>query len=301
MSQKPVDITEQIVPSDNEFLIVLVGESTTSEFDAVADELLSAIPDATFRVVRDLAQLSTDLQDEGVPDLIIFVLTWPDEFRFSELIALPWIGPLTQVLCVYGAWCVSDGRSRQDWPLALRIPLEHLSAEVLAAFARNANSGPVARVRGRADSTSTIPWTAGRDEVFAARYAFDLPQSLVETAPVQTTRRVRISSPDLAQAQFWRDLAILGAYQIQHQTNAPADLLLWDGDPFGSSRSNSELLETWANLTNDRSDTKIVVLTGFQTSAMVARYQSLGASAVISKLLPISALMGRLNRIWEVV
>jgi hypothetical protein len=302
MSQTPFPAADRNILADVEFRIVLVGEPTTPDFDAVADELLTTVPDATFRVVRDLPQFVSELENEDVPDLIIFVQTWPDEFRFSDLLALPWIGPLTQVLCVYGPWCVSDGRSRHDWPLALRVPLEHLGAEILSGYSRNLGrlEGPENPGPGKVGPPPSIPWTAGRDEVFAARYASDDKSPAGQAKGRLISRRVRIETFDLPQRQFWSELLTRAGYQLHDRTaDVSCDLILWDADPAGGRRTNADLLEAWSLLKGHSMTAKIVVMTGFLVPEMLARWQALGAAAVICKLLPISALLARLKRICE--
>ena len=74
--------------------------------------------------------------------------------------------PLARLVCGYGPWCASDGRTRDVWPLSIRVPAElaprrvTLELEVLAG------------------TRWPLPLTASRDEIFL----FD-PESSIE-APV---------------------------------------------------------------------------------------------------------------------
>lgn len=277
-----------------EFQIVLVGEPTTDEFEIVAEVLVSAAPDATYRVAADLDQLAVDLRDEDVPDLIVFVQTWSDEYRFANVVTLPGIGPLTPMVCVYGPWCTADGRSRQDWPLALWIPIEHFREELLQHYFPANASVPEPRP-GR--SSYLIPWTAGRDEIFAARYALPSQFEKMKRTRHALQRRVRIDTPDLSMRKLWREVLERAGFQVYTTaSNVSCDVILWDADPGGNTQANSELLEVWSLLRAGTSRSRFFVITGFETPDLVTRWESLGADGVISKLLPLAALLELLVR-----
>jgi hypothetical protein len=123
------------------------------------------VPDEAVSQVVDLVELRRFVEENGVPDLLILVQTWSDEFAFSELLGLPGIGPLSRMLCVYGPWCISDGRNRQNFPLALRLPLEDLRPALRCEWGQ---------LVGQVPPAAPLPWTAGRDEVFAARCEWGL-------------------------------------------------------------------------------------------------------------------------------
>jgi hypothetical protein len=88
------------------------------------------------------------------PDLAIVCLHWPDEYGAAEVRQLFEAFPLARPICFYGPWCASDGRTRDVWPLSIRIPaaLAHrridLEIEVLAG------------------TRWPLPLTAARDEIF---------------------------------------------------------------------------------------------------------------------------------------
>ncbi|MDB5389726.1 MAG: hypothetical protein JWM11_5372 [Planctomycetaceae bacterium] len=278
-------------PVDSEFRIVLVGEPSVPEFEIVAEVLLTAAPEATYQVVADPDQLVVDLRDEDAPDLIVFVQTWSDEYHFSEVVTLPSIGPLTQLLCVYGPWCAADGRSRLDWPLALRIPLENFRVEIVQAIILASDS--CLDVRGLR-SDSPIPWTAGRDEVFTARYAFSVPDTAHKSPSRSLPARICVVTPDLGLRQLWSDLLNCNGYQID-VSGDPCDIIIWDADPSSSSCANSELIKTWEGLGARAENSKLIVLTGFHTPDQVERWKSLGAVAVVSKLLPLQHFLSEID------
>jgi hypothetical protein len=282
---------------DSEFRIVLVGEPTAPEFESVAEVLLSAAPEATFRVACDLEQLAGDLRDDDVADLIVFVQIWSDEFSFSQVTTLPSVGLLTQLCCVYGPWCASDGRSRSDWPLALRVPLEHFRPEVVVTCARTLG---LTQPDEALPDSQLIPWTAGRDEVFANRYSWQ-PQPLVAKLIGRTKpRRICVDTPDLALRQLWHDLFVRVGYHVEYGSDqAPCDLIFWDADPAGSSRDNADVIRLWSGLRAGAARSKIVVATGFRNPETVARWLALGAATVVSKLLSLREILAELERISE--
>lgn len=318
-----IDDADKISRGDDEAprdpRIVLVCDTETAEFQAISFELLLTIPDALYRLVDNLQQLETDLQNEDYPDLILVIQTWSDEFLFSRLLAIPGIGLSTRLICVTGPWCGGDGRSRQDWPFALRIPLENFAVE-LRSFADHWKS----RKSGRLATPSLpLPWTAGRDEVFAARYMTGVAHT---DRPVDNKprRRLVIDSLDLELRRVWQDYFQKSGYVILdhlrsfttqriHQSDSTSsaathdgrsklapiecDVILWDADPNGDRLTNAEIIAMWTRLDSEPRLAKLVVLTGFQTPDGVNRWQSLGASAVVSKLLPLSALCAEVERI----
>jgi hypothetical protein len=92
--------------------------------------------------------------DGSFPDLVVVCQHWPDEYTDRDVRRLIGLFPLARVSCCYGPWCASDGRSRDIWPLSLRVPVE-LAPE---------------RIRRELDVLAgrrrPLPLTASRDEVF---------------------------------------------------------------------------------------------------------------------------------------
>jgi hypothetical protein len=88
------------------------------------------------------------------PDLVIVCQHWPDEFTERDVLSILRTSPLARLTCCYGPWCESDGRTRDIWPLAVRVPVRsaadriHRELDVIAGFSR------------------PLPLTASRDEIF---------------------------------------------------------------------------------------------------------------------------------------
>ena len=88
------------------------------------------------------------------PDLVIVCQHWPEEYTATEVRQLLAEFPLARLICCYGPWCASDGRTRDIWPLSVRVPAEFagrridLEIEVLGG------------------TRWPLPLTASRDEIF---------------------------------------------------------------------------------------------------------------------------------------
>ena len=93
--------------------------------------------------------------DRWHADLIVVCQHWPDEYASGDVRELLRAFPLARLVCCYGPWCASDGRTRDVWPLAVRVPAVDaerridLELEVLAG------------------DRWPLPLTASRDEIFA--------------------------------------------------------------------------------------------------------------------------------------
>jgi hypothetical protein len=88
------------------------------------------------------------------PDLVIVCQQWPDEYTTAEVRELLGAFPLARLICCYGHWCASDGRTRDVWPLSSRVPA------TLAARRIDLELEVLAGTRW------PLPLTASRDEIF---------------------------------------------------------------------------------------------------------------------------------------
>jgi hypothetical protein len=102
---------------------------------------------------------------------VIVCQHWPDEYTAAEVRQMLGAFPLARLICCYGPWCASDGRTRDVWPLSVRVPAEFaprridLELEVLA------------------EARSPLPLTASRDEIVL----FD-PDCRIHEASADSTR-----------------------------------------------------------------------------------------------------------------
>ncbi|MCA9091486.1 MAG: hypothetical protein KDA90_22970 [Planctomycetaceae bacterium] len=118
--------------------------------------------DAVQAVVRHAAEvqcratLADALRElsQDAPDLVLVCQQWPEEYRTEEVEQLLESLPLARIVCSYGPWCGSDGRTRVIWPFALRVPAERAASRILAELDV---------IAGR---RLPLPRTAGLEEVF---------------------------------------------------------------------------------------------------------------------------------------
>jgi hypothetical protein len=90
-------------------------------------------------------------------DLIVVAQSWSDQYTPADVAALLSAAPLARVLCVYGRWCDSDGRTRDVWPLAVRVPVAEFETRLRRELEVLERTLP------------PLPLTASRTEIFAAR------------------------------------------------------------------------------------------------------------------------------------
>ena len=163
--------------------------------------------------------------DGDVPDLVIVLQDTPDQFPPQDIRQLLSTWPLTRLVVCYGPWCRGDGRNRDNWPLAVRVP--HTAA--------TSRLETECRVLNGLDTG--LPWTAARTEIAASQYR---PRS----HPAHTVFRFHIVSPDTALSATLSDqLSCLGG---EPATLPHADLLLVDIDPWdaGCTSNRAAVLKT---------------------------------------------------------
>jgi hypothetical protein len=116
--------------------------------------LRALFPDPNLRRIDRLsAARAADLSG----DLIVVCQSWSDEYTSRDVAALLSAAPLARILCVCGRWCDSDGRTRDVWPLAVRVPAAEFETRLRRELEVLDGMRP------------PLPLTASRTEIFAAR------------------------------------------------------------------------------------------------------------------------------------
>jgi hypothetical protein len=142
--------------------ILLIGDAGagSGNLRAVETALLRETGAERLRRAADIGAVRDGCSPSGPAfDLIVVCQHWPDEFCRADVAWLLTAFPTARLVCCYGAWCASDGRTRDTWPIAVRVPIEAFSDRLqheLQVIAGEA--GP-------------LPPTAARDEVFAFDHA----------------------------------------------------------------------------------------------------------------------------------
>ncbi len=136
--------------------LAIIGDVKRREFRPLAKWLCSQA-----RTITEFPAIEPALQqrDEVLvdADLTIVMQSWSDQFSAADVNQLVGRTLFSRLLCVYGSACESDGRNRNAWPDAVRVPLR-LAQSVIAQELCNADRDQEA-----------LPPTAARDEIFAHR------------------------------------------------------------------------------------------------------------------------------------
>ena len=107
-----------------------------------------------------LGALEAGLGQAMSADFVIVLQSYSNEFSQQEINELIGRCLFGRILCCYGPWCTSDGRSHELWPVAFRIPATSATSIVeleLLGFQTN--------------TQALFPMSAG-EEVFAHRSQF---------------------------------------------------------------------------------------------------------------------------------
>jgi hypothetical protein len=143
-------------PSLARYDVLVVGDLFSSDMQGVERRVEELARDNCD--VRIFSNVSEALANASVntwhPDLVIVCQQWPDEYTTADVRQLLGAFPLARLICCYGAWCASDGRTRDVWPLSSRVP---------ATFAARRIDLELEVLAG---TRWPLPLTASRDEIF---------------------------------------------------------------------------------------------------------------------------------------
>lgn len=199
----------------------------------------------------------------GGVDLLLVSQDWPDQFSEDDVESLIDGFPLSRLVVVFGRWCDSDGRTRQVWPNACRVPIEAASPRILT------------ELQTVLDNSPPVPRTADRGEVFG----FDYGNAV---RPRSERPSILINTPDLALASWFRD-ALRGRYEVVGPDAFDAHLLVWDIDPF-----DMYVVRSIAAKRESQPALPILAVAGFIRSDEQRALRKAGVDEVMSKLMPSS-------------
>ncbi len=217
------------------------------------------------------------------PDLGVVCQHFPDEFSRANVERLLSLLPVTRWVCCFGAWCESDGRNRDMWPLAVRIS------------ARCAGSRIRRELDVLAGEQAALPLTAARDEIFE----FDCPggekgdRSNLCVAPCGPSRQIgpvpffnpprsiAVMTADSELRRWVGDLLRAAGHRILTATDddVTPDAVVWDVDPW-SDLVAGQLREFSAQ--NPKGT--IVALAAFAHPEDVESLKACGVDTVLTKL-----------------
>lgn len=210
--------------------VALVGPAGRREFRELIGWLCEH---KDIRVTEEFPDIVTAMQSEGLADcqLTIVLQSYSDQYTAADINHLIGLTLFQRLLCCYGAWCESDGRNRQLWPDALRVPV------------RLAQSMIELELPGVGAEADPIPPTAARDEIFAHRLIDVPPDNNFEAlnaaiiGPDRTIRRtVNVTLRELGLRTISLPLLVADPrtpIRPQETPRGPIHLVLHDLDPFG--------------------------------------------------------------------
>jgi len=193
-------------------------------------------------------------------DLIIVLESQPDEYLPADIDALFAAAPLGRIVCCAGVWSESAGRTRRMWPVALCVP-------AIAAVARLEREY---RLLTEPKLDFWLPPTGDRLESFAANHPAIAPRA--NPSPMT----VRIISPDADYRAMLTDLLRLSNVTVATANEVTVDAILWDADPWSSSRSTEV-----ATLSGTA---PVIALSGWITPEMEVELLNMGVQTVLPKL-----------------
>jgi len=175
--------------------VLLLGDRHAPEFAAVVSRLRGSVRHRRLLEFSSPTQLFRQFPEPPAVELAVVCQSWPDQFPRREILQLlEWL-PMTRLICCQGAWCEADGRTRDLWPLATRLPLDETLLELerllprlppeLGAGGAPDSAAPVSSPESAAPHAgsahagsdpgscdppfSKLPLTASRAEIFAHR------------------------------------------------------------------------------------------------------------------------------------
>lgn len=254
--------------------LMVTGDLARAEAAELQVWILHAIPQENWQHFHTLADgLRTLEKAIWIPDLVVFIQSWPDEYSRHEIDHFGRLAPLARWLVAYGSWCESDGRTRDIWPLAVRVPLRSAVTRLQREW------------QGLCEPMGfPLLMSASREETFSADHPLIHPQ-----APASN---VIVCSPDGEYRRYLVELlhfngqtaATSGqcgtspsSVSIPSQERPP--VILFDLDPWGEER-RSALRDMQAAHPHAR----ILGLMNLPCPEEVALLREIGVDVILPKL-----------------
>ncbi len=150
--------------------VLVVGDLFSPDMRSVERRVEELARDnCDVRVVPNVAQAFAKCTGDNChPDLVIVCQHWPEDYRVAGVRQILSAFPLPRLICCYGPWCASDGRTRDVWPISVRVPADSSPARIDL------------ELEVLADARWPLHLTASRDEIFL----FD-PDRRIPEAPAR--------------------------------------------------------------------------------------------------------------------
>lgn len=259
--------------------LLIVGRTNRAEAQPLADWIAHALQPADGRQFVDMHEALASLSATvWIPDLIVVLQSHPDEYTGSEIDQFHQFAPLARWVVCCGSWCESEGRTRNLWPLALRVPLRSAASRIQREWQLLCG-----------DNLRPLPMSASREECFDVDHPSGTVQS--PTVPFGTMPfepvDVVVSSPDIEYRRYLLELLTCSGHRVATEPNqndasndvALATVVAFDVDPWGERRQAElqDLLRRFPGCS-------IVGLMNLPSPDEIAELIELGVASVLPKL-----------------
>lgn len=245
---------------DDRPAVMRLGNANRAEMQRVMDWLNNRVFPFSRQIhAPDICQAINEAAGHlFFPDLIVVLQSWSDEYSRDEIDNLLAFTPLARIVVCYGAWCESDGRNHNLWPPSVRVPLWAAEARIEREWRLIQNPG----------NTHPLPWSASRDEAFAA----DHPA----IAKFDHSRTFLVDTPDPAIRQSVTEIMQEAGHKLVE--DLPYVLLI-DVDPWNSLRAQAvqRRAEQYPGAAR-------VAITSLALPSMEAELRSIGITMISRKL-----------------
>lgn len=239
--------------------VLMLGDDRRIEMQAVVAWLEQKTTAQTLRRVRTVPEFLAQSGRERLPDLIVALESHPDEYSQADVANLFAAAPLSRIVCCAGAWSESAGRTRNIWPLALRIT-------ATTAIPRLDREWRL--IENRPDE-SPVPPTASREEWFAAHHP-------AIAADPRIGKHVSVTSPDAAYRQMLAELLTASGCTLCDDDPPASAVLIVDVDPWSPART--------PDLQSRASQCAVIAVSGWITPDLADELDRAGVRAVLPKL-----------------
>src|SRR5262245_26164606 len=199
---------------------LLVGNDGLEEFRQVVELVRQHVAAESIRTATGGAALRLTVEREGwYPDVVVALQAWPDQFSEAEVHELISLCPLARIICCFGPWCDSDGRTRSIWPHAVRVPVAATAGRLRREFGLLMNN--------QAGRVSPLPLTASLSDTFE----FDFDRPLISHAELQGVAEVL--SPDRPWKEVMESALQRAGFRMRTLQNGERlDVVVLDADPW---------------------------------------------------------------------
>lgn len=216
--------------------VILIGNPRRREFSDFVGWLCAQ---SDLKVAAQYETIGAAFDDNGGQslgqvDMTIVLQSWPDQFTKQDANQLIGHTLFRRLICCYGPWCESDGRNRDIWPDANRVPLRLVQRVIEWEVIRIGRDEPA------------VPPTSARDEIFA--YRLGEPEDWAPLPELQNMNAAIISPDPVLRRTLSKLLRDLGMKSLslplirsngnrrikpRETSRGPVHILVHDLDPWG--------------------------------------------------------------------